>query len=88
MDIVNVRVFDIFKFSVHPKTRTSVQLGLLLGQSGDSSDGGGGGGSGNFLEIFHKLTEIPTWSVTPNIQHMLLKKYEAPERGFPTVLYK
>ena len=70
---------------VHPKTRTSVHLGLLLGQSGN---GGGGGGSGDFLEIFHKLTEIPTWSVTPNIQHMLLNKYEAPEGGFPTVLYK
>ena len=41
---------------------------------------------GNFLEIFYKLTEIPTWSVTPNIQHMLLKKYEAQEGGFPTVL--
>ena len=40
---------------------------------------------GDFLEIFYKLTEIPTWSVTPNIQHMLLKKYEAPEGGFPTV---
>ena len=42
---------------------------------------------GDFLEIFYKLTEIPAWSVTPNIQHMLLKKYEAPEGG-PTVLYK
>ena len=39
---------------------------------------------GDFLEIFYKLTEIPTWSVTA----MLLKKYEAPEGGFPTVLYK
>ena len=68
---------------VHSKTRTSVQLGLLLGQSGDSGDGGGG--SGDFLEIFYKLTEIPAWSVTHNIQHMLLKKYEAPEGGFPTV---
>ena len=43
---------------------------------------------GDFLEIFYKLTEIPTWSVTPNIQHMLLKKYEAPQGGFPTVVYK
>ena len=43
---------------------------------------------GNFLEIFYKLTEIQTWSVTPNIQHMPLKKYEPPEGGFPTVLYK
>ena len=43
---------------------------------------------GDFLEIFYKLTEIPTWSVTPNIQHMPLKKYEPPEGGFPTVLYK
>ena len=36
---------------------------------------------GDFLEICYKLTEIPTWSVTPNIQHTLLKKYEAPEKG-------
>ena len=42
---------------------------------------------GDFLEIFYKLTEIPMWSVTPNIQHMLLKKYDAPEGGFPTVLF-
>ena len=35
---------------------------------------------GDFLEIFYKLTEI---------QHMLLKKYEAPEGGFPIVrIYK
>ena len=34
---------------VHSKTRTSVQLGILLGLSGDSGDGmrGGGGGSGD-----------------------------------------
>ena len=65
--------------------------------------GGGGGGAmgvpvawmnacfiedGGFLEIFYKLTEIPTWSVTINIQRMPLKKYEAPEGGFLTVLYK
>ena len=29
---------------VHSKTRTSVQLGILLGLSGDSGDGMGGGG--------------------------------------------
>ena len=28
--------------TVHSKTRTSVQLGLLLGQSGDVGGGGGG----------------------------------------------
>ena len=43
---------------------------------------------GFFLEIFYKLIEIPTWNVTPNIQHMLLKKYEAIDGGFLTVLYK
>ena len=30
--------------TVHSKTRTSVQLGILLGLSGDSGDGMGGGG--------------------------------------------
>ena len=30
-------------FKVHSKTRTSVQLGILLGLSGDSGDGMGGG---------------------------------------------
>ena len=33
--------------TVHSKTRTSVQLGILLGLSGDSGDGMGGGGSGD-----------------------------------------
>ena len=33
---------------MHSKTRTSVQLGILLGLSGDSGDGmEGGGGSGD-----------------------------------------
>ena len=32
--------------TVHSKTRTSVQLGILLGLSGDSDDGMGGGGGG------------------------------------------
>ena len=31
---------------VHSKTRTSIQLGILLGLSGDSGDGMGGGGGG------------------------------------------
>ena len=36
----------LIHFEVHSKTRTSVQLGILLGLSGDSGDGmGGGGGS-------------------------------------------
>ena len=32
------------RYMVHSKTRTSVQLGILLGLSGDSGDGMGGGG--------------------------------------------
>ena len=33
-------------YTVHSKTRTSVQLGILLGLSGDSGDGMEGGGGG------------------------------------------
>ena len=56
---IGVRLHCPVRFSVHgcmdnnghgygvlPKSRTSVQLGLLLGQSGDSSDGGGGAAIG------------------------------------------
>ena len=37
-----------YRYRVHSKTRTFVQLGILLGLSGDSGDGmeGGGGGGG------------------------------------------
>ena len=63
---------------VLPKSRTSVQLGLLLGQSGD---GGGGGGGGDwfshcldecvFLTIFYKYIiqqYLPVAAPPPHFQ--------------------
>ena len=35
---------------VHSKTQTSVQLGILLGLSGDGMGGGGGGVRGDRIE--------------------------------------
>ena len=41
--------------------------------------GGGGGGGGNYLDLRNKLTEI---------HHMLMRKDEAPDGGFPALFYK
>ena len=42
---------------VHSKTRTSLQLGILLGLSGDSGDGMGGGGGGGSGDGFGRVGE-------------------------------
>ena len=50
----------------------------------------------SFLTIFYKMdvthtpSPIPSWTGKPSLHAilLLLKKYEAPEGGFPTVLYK
>ena len=43
---------SIVPFKVHSKTRTSVQLGILLGLSGNSGDGMGGGGGGQRRRVW------------------------------------